>query len=621
MDKLIRNNGYLKKQFPDFYSRVMSPELFNPELQVAEYGEDNLIVQNAQCRCFLHSTYDVEREMDELFKGCSSDPDQILLILGLGMGHCLEYIRKHRIKYRRIVVLEPYNNIFRKLLEKKDVAELTNMKDVSITIFRDARSIAHEIMNFSLSSRNTRLMFHMSYRSLYDEIFEEICRLFVGEKRAFLTSTATLDHFIQAWAQNQVKSILREEPSSTVFYKKFANIPALIISAGPSLEKHLDQIRGIGNKALLIAPGTGAKICTKQDIPAHLAVAMDSDFEEAELFQDCSIKVLIGSYRLHPEVDRVYPHSIFRMINGNDNIAKYYYQYNDWPVEIINDHASVSTSAIDYAVRLGCNPIILVGQDMCFYENRFHAGEEVNSLDTSVKARFMETKDINGQLVYTDIPFLSLQRDMEITNLQYQGICNIINASEAGLGIPGVENMKLAEVIERYIKPQKTDVSAIVEEVLNDMDSDIVGTSGNTKEFYDHMQEELQRLEELNLGKKKELDKLEAMINKGLKDNRLTSQLYFIREKNDQLQASSLYTTVVVPMIAHFMSFYQAGVMYEFNEVNDPRAWLWYEKHYFDYSDRYIKLVQNMLEKALNDKAEEIVDSFNAGGLILPFSV
>ncbi|WP_054693843.1 motility associated factor glycosyltransferase family protein [Syntrophomonas palmitatica] len=620
MDFWVRNSNLLKKYYPEFYQRVILRDFYCPDMNITDEANGNLRISKASCNCFLHSSYNIEREMEQMFKGISDDPNQTIIIFGLGLGYCLDYIRQHRVKYQTVIVLEPYNNIFRKLLEKRDISELLKMKSVSLNLFTNPLEIIPQLMGQVMLSRNINILFHLSYRSLFEDIFQEMSRLFINEKRVLMTSTATIDHFIRDWTQNQIKSIGRNDDSSSIFHNRFAGVPAIIVSAGPSLEKRVEELREIKEKALIIAPGTGAKICKNRDIKAHLGMAMDSDKEEADLFEDSNIKILIGSYRLNPKVYEVFPNRILRMLLNTENIARYYHEHNEIPQELISDFASVSSTAIYFAVKLGCNPIILVGQDMCYYGHRTHADEEENSIDDAVSARLVEAKDINGETVYTDTPFLALQRDMELLNQAIKSTNKLINASEAGLGIPGVENMRLRDVLDRYILPYDNDVTAIIESALMELDAADNVKRPSAELFLNHMLEELNRLLDINQEKKQELDKLKAMIDKGLKSNRLYDQLKTIRQKNDNLQDSQLYKIVVIPMLERFMSFFQAGVMYAFSKKNeDPRAWLYYEGNYYDLTNRYINMIKTLVLNEINGDAESGSLTFSNNALTINF--
>ncbi|EKD41272.1 MAG: hypothetical protein ACD_73C00784G0003, partial [uncultured bacterium] len=98
--------------------------------------------------------------------------------------------------------------------------------------------------------------------------------------------------------------------------------------------------------------------------------------------------------------------------------------------------------------RLGCNPIYLIGQDLCYYEGATHAEgtweasqKSIQNIDAQ-KQRFLDVMGNNGQKVKTN-PFWHtyLKTFSERTLPQYSGIVyNVIDAQKGAL-IPGTQRM------------------------------------------------------------------------------------------------------------------------------------------------------------------------------------
>lgn len=596
MDMLKRNLDYFKVNAPDYYERLISKEYKCTDIDVKALNEPgNLIITFPQGRCYLHSTRDVEREMQELFKD-TGDPEQTLIIFGLGMGHCVDYIRKKRLKYRQILVIEPFSNILLELIKQRDIYELLLQKNLFFNMFREPRDIVPQIMAAALNSSKVKIIFHLSYRTIFNDVFEEITRQFTNEKLSLQASIATLDYFLIEWSRNQIKSFTNKTPKASAFYGKFANVPAIIVSAGPSLEKRLDELREIGNKALIIAPGTGAKVCGRRGVGAHMALAIDSADATADLVRNSNAKLLAGSYRLSEEVGKAFPGDIFSFVISNDFLAQYYYYLNGWQTEIINDYSSVSSSAVHFAAKLGCNPIILVGQDLCYYDNKFHADEEKDSLNEAIRAAWREDVDINGNKVFTDNTFRAIRRDMEVLYHHSRDVFTMINASEAGLGIPGVENWKLSEVIEHYIAPNDLDVEDIIREVCQRANHDIPKVG--SREFIDLLRDDINKVENMNTRKSEELNKLYSMIQRGMKPNRLESQLSFVYEVNEELSENFFYSCVVFPSINRFLVYYKAAAQH-YSKVDefDPIGAVFYENQVIELSNRYLNTLRNLVDE------------------------
>ena len=101
MSMYVKNLDLLKQKAPTFYQRLINDEYRHPLLQVLDEDRGSLRLYLGERRCYLHSVYDTEREMQKLFGPADVDnEEQTLVIFGLGMGHCLDYLAKHHLKYR-----------------------------------------------------------------------------------------------------------------------------------------------------------------------------------------------------------------------------------------------------------------------------------------------------------------------------------------------------------------------------------------------------------------------------------------------------------------------------------------------------------------------------------------
>jgi hypothetical protein len=305
--------------------------------------------------------------MQQLFKEAGG-PDQTLFIFGLGFGHCLDYLREHRIEFREVHIIEPFCNIFKTMLVHRELNALLR-QNIYLHLVRNPADMRDLLWNQTPNMANLKLLYHLSYRSIFSELFTEMGRLFADRYNLVKASVHTTELFLSAWTCQQLKSLKKTRPLANVLYDQFPGIPAIIVSAGPSLERHFDLLASIGDRALIIAPGMGARILSKRGIKAHLAMSIDAGEDEADIYKECGASTpLIASFRLHPKVEKEFPNQILRIATATEYLAQYYYRhFQAEELAVLSDQPSVSIFAIDYAQRLGCNPIILIGQDLCRY--------------------------------------------------------------------------------------------------------------------------------------------------------------------------------------------------------------------------------------------------------------
>jgi hypothetical protein len=556
MDIYKKNIDFLKEKFPAALDLMARDDFSHPQLWVLE-DQGSPVLQLDDRRCFLHSTYNIEREMQQLFKEAGG-PDQTLFIFGFGLGHCLDYLKEHQIEFREVHIIEPFCNIFKALLARRDLDALLRQK-VYLHLVRNPSDMRDLLWSQAPNMTNLRLLYHLSYRSIFSEFFEEMERLFADRYNLVKASVHTTELLLYSWTRQQLKSLKKKRPLANVLYDQFPGIPAIIVSAGPSLERHFDLLSSVGDRALIIAPGTGAQILNRRGIKAHLVMAIDASEAEVDLFKDYRGHTpLIGSFRLHPRLEEEFSNLILRIATATEYLSQYYYRhFQDEDLAVLNDQPSVSIFAVDYAFRLGCNPIILIGQDLCRYGQKYYADDrEEFAVGVSGSSRNMH--DINGVPVVTDDGFLAMRHVLEIRNQEFQDRVKIINATEAGLGIPGIENQRFGDCLERYIEPGSCDVAEIIESVVSRLAKETLNHDIIT--FYQHLLEQIDQIAVMNKKKLTLLKKMNKMKERGLKAGRLAEQVKQVEEFNGELEKNDFYREVVFTGISSIADIVKLGL-------------------------------------------------------------
>ncbi len=599
MGTYSNNLDFLKRNAPGFFDKLMTDEFRHPQLQVADEAQGSIKLQFGDRCCFLHSVYNTEREMQHLF-GQADDEKQTLIIFGLGMGYCMDYLVEHQVKYREVHIIEPFDNVFKAVLARRDLSALLSQDRLSLHLIREPQDMHGLIWNQLQLNTTIKLLYHLSYRSIFTEFYDEAERLFAARTNSIMSSIVTTDKSLYIWTSHQIKSLKEHGPQADILFNKFPGIPAIIVSAGPSLERQLDLLKEIGNRALIVAPGTGARILDQRGIKTHLAMAMDASELEADIFKGYQGTCpLVGSFRLHPRISQEFPNRILWFATSSDRLAQYYYHhYQNNGLAVIDDYPSVSMCAIDYAFKLGCNPIILIGQDLCYYDHKVHAGEEAGSL-TSYNGAPHNMLDVNGLPVITDNSFLAMRHSLELQNQKYVGRLQIINATEAGLGIPGVENLSFREVISRYIDPQGGDVTKIIEEAQDATTPDHAGQH-DVAGFYDHLLQQIAFIERKNRDKWILLRKLDKMQKRQLKMGRLNGQMTPINDINTELECNNFYQEVIMPGLASIVQHRLVAVQCKFGlKEQSPEAFKIFETFLQDVVARYLTFIKNMVNEEI----------------------
>jgi hypothetical protein len=245
-------------------------------------------------------------------------------------------------------------------------------------------------------------------------------------------------------------------------FGKFCGVPAIICGAGPSLQKNRDQLQELSDRALIFATGSAISALSAVSMQPHFGVGIDPTtlhYQRMMMHQSFSIPLFYRSRMHHNAVEAHHGPRIY--ING----AGGSYTLPEWLEEgleidhmIIDEGYSVATFALEIAHAMGCHPIIFVGMDLAFSEDKLYAKgvlKEELLLPQEKEGNGFErpvlSKDVFGKDVYT-LAKWACEAEWISTFAQKHSQCALVNATEGGIGFAHVPNIPLAQVRQQYLQ-------------------------------------------------------------------------------------------------------------------------------------------------------------------------
>ncbi len=229
----------------------------------------------------------------------------------------------------------------------------------------------------------------------------------------------------------------------------FAGKNIFIVAAGPSLDKNVAMLRDVAEMTdcLIVATGTVFRKLLNMGIrPDYVIVTEPNERALAQIrgLEAESVPMLMLSTANHGYMLR-YPadhYLIFQEGYLRAETAAALLQ-----TSLYQTGGSVSTTALDVALRLGAAKVVFLGLDLAFTDNLAHAEGTSNRIATDME-ELMPVKAQNGGVVYADHKFVIYRKWME------RRICqadvkkgSVINATEGGSYVEGMKHMALAEVL------------------------------------------------------------------------------------------------------------------------------------------------------------------------------
>ena len=415
---------------------------------------------------FLHSAYDPEKEANALINEIKNETEKdldLVFIFGIGAGYLINAFKKLNIN---IAVIEPSIKFFNLLI---DNFKLYKILEDNITFFIGGDDI-EDIEKFISLTNTKKVKFFItrSYATLFNEeaLFYQSKVLSIVDKK--IININTISRFDKLWAYNIASNVAKISTHYGVnkFFDKYKNIPAIIVSAGPSLEKNIRKLKEIKNKTLIIAVDTAMKPLFSHNISPHFVITIDPQKKNSKYFRNVNFKesVLIAESSVDKEAIDSFNGAIY-FINSIFPLAKYFMEELGDRGDITTG-GSVSTAAYDFAIRIGANPIIMVGLDLSFpnyqthikgsyhEENFFTEIYKLDSYDSRIykvliAGNLREEKNIYNEKVWTDSRF-DMYKNWYEEQCEKNNKIKFYNATEGGIIINGMENIKLEELIKKF---------------------------------------------------------------------------------------------------------------------------------------------------------------------------
>lgn len=392
----------------------------------------------------------------------------IVLLFGMGNGEYLRALRRKN-EHMFILVFEPSYSIAMINKEIIGLDDILNHEQTVIAVGEENYSAVYQILNTFATYEAvdyTKLFITPNYENIFPKELEKIEEIYRECLTRIIFSRNTILMIGREMTCNVAKNYIDyiEQYSLTNLIKVFKpleldNIPAIIIAAGPSLDKNIKQLKKAKGKAFLIAVDTALNPLAKENIIPDIAVTVDPHkplmlFKNEKMIKIPLIYSLTSNSRIknfHKGM-RIYQNSIDSFLN--QFIRKFGKQST-----FLETGGSVAHSAFSLAQKLGFQTIIFVGQDLAYPNDKEHSESVYNNSSMNnihnLNKEYFEIEDIYGEKVKTEQNMNQYRLWFEQAVIVYSQI-KFIDATEGGAKKKGMEILTLEEAIERECKLSET---------------------------------------------------------------------------------------------------------------------------------------------------------------------
>lgn len=414
----------------------------------------------------LHSSYDPVKEAARFIESCGTDATLNFMVGGIGLGyHLFELIRRVPTQ-SRIIVIEQDPELFILALIHNDFTDVLQHPGITfhvgITPNELSQVLERDKTNFTINgfipiTFNPLILVERDYYETLNTALDNI----IQETWIDLKTHAAFSKTFYKNLTHNFIHLLRS-PGIQSLTNRGSGRSAVIVSAGPSLDKNIHLLKDVKDRSILIAVATALKPLLDSKVEPDFVVAIDPDettINAFDLKQTPDKTWLLYDPCIPPPIPEIFKNKNI-VVDSSFFLAQWIAKFD--PVrKPLGKRFSVAHTAFLFAKHLGCSPIILVGQDLAFTERRMHCKESFyyqNNVD-SITSHFplvsqernnykkylnalKPAKDVHGNVVTTT---LSMDTYKNVFAEEINTGISVLNATEGGIPIPGIVNVCLRE--------------------------------------------------------------------------------------------------------------------------------------------------------------------------------
>jgi len=542
----IENLNLLQKTKPALRPKVSFEEEEKSFIDIASRPAKNdlptLIVKQEGKELLLHSKYDPQKEA-ELFISSFEVEDvqkyESVFFYGVGLGYQIEAFFK-RFGPKKFYLYEAQPEILRLYLENRSLKELplTYLEDIYVE--KDTDDTQKFAADFLAKVKNEVLFVILpSYQKIFAADYERFSKSFIEAVKNKRSSLFTNFNFQKRWTLNSLLNLPEVFATPNILHDAkrsfFTKKPAILVAAGPSLDEEIENLRWIKEKGLayLFSVGSAINTLIEYDVFPDAACTYDPDYNNQFVFEKLkkraisTIPLVFGS-SVGFETLQNYPGKKLHLITGQDTVGRYFLKHQSGEtLKIIPDASTIAIITFNLLVELGFDPIILVGQNLAYLEDKTYAsGISYYEGKKAQKEGLIEIEDVKGDKTYTTEGFLRMKRELEsYIELALKKKVRVINTTKGGAKIKGTEFKDLSEIIkkelgQKAVEPSWSEIKGGVyaedylQKKMQAMEKEMLAYES----FFYQLEEILVKVEKTNSkGSREQLEKMFSRLDKTFK--------------------------------------------------------------------------------------------------------
>lgn len=494
--EIFKNNmAALQQRYPDLALMLSLVSIEKYQLVQHENCLPNVMVDGQ-----FYYVGNIQQYCEEQFNGFELSNVKVPVFLGFGLGYEVMYwmsTKSKDFKSQAIIIFEKDPEMFMCAMNVTDLRQIIDNPKIHLFVGMPLNQLYTTLRAFFQKSLSELLMCGTMqpvflypamkigkdyYLRLIQIMFESIYHTIQNYGNCAEDSLIGVENML-----DNVSEIVNN-PGINLLYDKFKGKPAVIVATGPSLKKNMHLLKGLEDKALIISVDASFRLLMDNEIKPHMVTSLEREHAVQQFFENFETEQVKDVYMTACPV--LFNH-VYQSYNGPKIIAYRNFDHFKWlqiDRGILDIKLSSSNMAFKIAEVLGCNPIILVGQDLAYGPNNETHATPV-PFSSEGEGEFFVKGNIDEQ-VKTNSGWYGFLKAYEMDVSQHNG--TVINCTEGGAYIQGTQVAKFDEVILKHITKIFNPLEIIQENLKQFASAD--SDTERLKEIIEHTEKEVREI-------------------------------------------------------------------------------------------------------------------------------
>src|SRR2546425_6410828 len=239
---------------------------------VSRNGESNLEVAGVP----YHSPYNQSREAQKFYSSYTIEKADLILHFGWGLGYAGDVLRQRIKPSAQVIIFEPDEEVFSLWRTHSDTAILQDDRFQFVVGSRVSKFFEEWTLQGCQETDQFLWLIWPAAQQSHSVLVASLQENFTTRLRDRAANLLTHFQNGRMYFENVLANFeYQGEPDAGCLFGRFRNVPLVIVSAGPSLDRNIRELRNMEGRCFILAVDTALRPLLAAGVAPHAVIIAD----------------------------------------------------------------------------------------------------------------------------------------------------------------------------------------------------------------------------------------------------------------------------------------------------------------------------------------------------------